>query len=170
MIKCRLVTLILLLECTFIILCKNKYNETKDEIKSMIGDTNIFLKYEDNVAEIEIMIADKTARGKGLGKESVLIMLRYGIFKNSYYQVIKFTVIELIIFLGIVNLNITTYRAIILQDNVTSITLFDKLGFQKVKENKVFNEVIFEKKVTENWIYWIKSMTPNYKETEKLLR
>ncbi|KAL0272053.1 UNVERIFIED_CONTAM: hypothetical protein PYX00_005173 [Menopon gallinae] len=129
-------------KCTFIILCKSKYDETKDEIQAMIGDTNIFLKYEDNVAEIEIMIAEKDARGKGLGKEAVLMMLRYGIFQ----------------------LKITTYRAIILQDNIRSIILFDKLGFQKVLENKVFNEIILEKKVCEKWTEWIKSKTPNYKE------
>lgn len=47
----------------------------------MIGDTNIFLQTdsEEICGEIEIMIAEKSARGKGFGKEAVLLMLRYGI-------------------------------------------------------------------------------------------
>lgn len=69
-----------ILECTFIILDKAKYEESKDEIKEMVGDTNIFLRTNDAVltGEVEIMIAEENARGKGLGKEALLMMLRYG--------------------------------------------------------------------------------------------
>lgn len=46
----------------------------------MIGDTNIFLKNIDGseIGEIEVMIAEKESRGQGMGKEAVLLMLRYG--------------------------------------------------------------------------------------------
>lgn len=76
------------LECTFIILDKINYDECNDEVKSMVGDTNIFLKEENGavIGEIEIMIAEICARGKGLGKEAVLLMLRYG---NFFYKFFK---------------------------------------------------------------------------------
>ncbi|CAF1032533.1 unnamed protein product, partial [Didymodactylos carnosus] len=67
--------------CTFIILSKDMYETSKNEIESMIGDVNIFINDADDVkyGEIEIMIAEKWTRGKGLGKEAVCTMLRYGI-------------------------------------------------------------------------------------------
>lgn len=46
----------------------------------MIGDTNLFLTDPDDrtVAEIEIMIAETAFRNSGKGKESTLLMLKYG--------------------------------------------------------------------------------------------
>lgn len=46
----------------------------------MIGDTNIFMTDNTDVtlAEIEIMIAETCYRKNGRGKESTLLMLKYG--------------------------------------------------------------------------------------------
>ena len=46
----------------------------------MAGDVNLFFNDEDNChsAEIEVMIAEPECRGKGMGREAVLAMLRYG--------------------------------------------------------------------------------------------
>ena len=81
-------------ECTFIILNKAVYEESKDEIKAMIGDTNIFLSNDndDVIGEIEIMIAEKSFRSKGLGKEALLLMLRYGNKKLKVVSILDFTI------------------------------------------------------------------------------
>ena len=57
---------------------KEAYAESGDELKAMIGDTNLF-KLSEVEAEAEIMIAEKSYRGQGLGWESLLIMIRYGL-------------------------------------------------------------------------------------------
>jgi hypothetical protein len=64
-------------KCTFIVLDKHKFYLTRDEVESMIGDVNLFLD-SGNVGEINVMIAEKHAQGKGLGKETVVQMIEYG--------------------------------------------------------------------------------------------
>ena len=54
-------------KCTFIILHKETFDEDQDEIRAMIGDTNIFLN--EKIGEAEIMIAKSKFRGQKLGKE-----------------------------------------------------------------------------------------------------
>ncbi len=64
------------------------YDQTGQEIASMVGDTNLFLQdkgeeegedvLQVQVAEAEIMIAEEGARGKGMGWEAMCIMLWYG--------------------------------------------------------------------------------------------
>jgi hypothetical protein len=46
----------------------------------MIGDVNLFLNDSDDIhcGEIEIMIAELTARQKGYGIETLYTFLRYG--------------------------------------------------------------------------------------------
>ncbi|EEB13304.1 conserved hypothetical protein [Pediculus humanus corporis] len=133
--------------CTFIILNKTVYEESKDEIKAMIGDTNIFLSNDndDVIGEIEIMIAEKSFRGKGLGKEALLLMLRY----------------------GIQNLGIKRYDAKIGMNNDISVSMFLKSGFTKVCENKIFKEFTLSKPVTQSWIEWLECQTKFYIETQK---
>jgi hypothetical protein len=81
-------------KCTFIILSKEIFDRTHDEIgktfvffdllliylESMIGDVNLFLNDQDDIhcGEIEIMIAEITARQKGYGIETLYTFLRYG--------------------------------------------------------------------------------------------
>ena len=90
-------------ECTFIILNKD---QEASEIERMVGDVNLFMHdTEDRSnAEIEIMIAEEGARGKGIGKESLLLMIKFGIEK----------------------LKISRFFAKINTTNVSSIGLFRK--------------------------------------------
>nr|XP_012140201.1 PREDICTED: N-acetyltransferase 9-like protein isoform X4 [Megachile rotundata] len=66
-------------KCTFIILEKSIFSTSSNEIEAMIGDTNLFFNQSDelNCAEIEIMIADVTCRGKKRGWEATILMLLY---------------------------------------------------------------------------------------------
>src|SRR4051812_42570775 len=76
-------------ECTFIILDRKQYEaeDGKNEEKSMVGDTNLFLNVQEEEeedasvgswAEIEIMIAEKTARRQGFAREALKLMMKYG--------------------------------------------------------------------------------------------
>jgi len=51
---------------------------------SMVGDVNLFLNNVDNCccAEIEVMIAEPSSRGKGLGLEATLTMMHYGVCQS----------------------------------------------------------------------------------------
>ncbi|EDO35470.1 predicted protein [Nematostella vectensis] len=109
-------------KCTFIVLDKQKWNDNgNNEIESMAGDVNLFFNDPDDlhVAEIEIMIAEPSSRGRGLGKEALLIMMSYGISK----------------------LHVNRFTAKIGHDNEPSLSLFNKLGFTKISESEVFKEV-----------------------------
>lgn len=118
-------------KCTFIILDKILYQQTQDEVQSMVGDTNLFLgpkeesegggELHQQTAEAEIMIAESAARGRKLGWESINLMLKYGA------QVLR----------------IGKFEAKIKHDNLASIKMFEKLGFEKVSERNVFGEVGF---------------------------
>ena len=72
-------------KCTFIVLSRERLGEGASEVEAMVGDTNLFLgeveeeEGESRVAEAEIMIAEEGARGKGLGREAMLLMLRSSI-------------------------------------------------------------------------------------------
>ncbi|CAB3402720.1 unnamed protein product [Caenorhabditis bovis] len=66
---------------TFIILSKICFEKTEDETESMIGDVNLFINSEEKSAEVEIMIAEKSARGKGIAHEAVSLIISYAIQK-----------------------------------------------------------------------------------------
>ncbi|XP_011830587.1 PREDICTED: N-acetyltransferase 9 isoform X9 [Mandrillus leucophaeus] len=68
-------------KCTFIVLDAEKWQAQPGatEESCMVGDVNLFLTdLEDpTLGEIEVMIAEPSSRGKGLGTEAVLAMLSY---------------------------------------------------------------------------------------------
>ncbi|KAJ1504155.1 hypothetical protein HMI56_001767 [Coelomomyces lativittatus] len=91
----------------------------------MIGDVNLFLNDSDDphCAEIEVMIAEPSARGKGLATQSLIWMMAYGAKK----------------------LQLRKYKAIIGWENQASQYLFTKkLGFQPTLTVPVFKETHYE--------------------------
>ncbi|XP_036938363.1 N-acetyltransferase 9 [Acanthopagrus latus] len=118
-------------KCTFIILDKQRWADTSvEEEQCMVGDVNIFLTDPTNpsLAELEIMIAEPSYRGKGIGKEVTRMMMCYGVTK----------------------LGIRKFQVKIGLDNQVSIAMFKKLDFQEVSVCKVFKEVTLEMTVDES--------------------
>lgn len=149
------------------ILSKEIYEITNDEIQSLIGDTNLFIQYDnedddDNdenntvinnndqnnqnnkikIGEVEIMIAEKLSRGKHYGWESMLLMLHYG------YNDIK----------------INKFVAKIGIDNEKSINMFKKMKFIEIKRSEIFNEITFERNITNDWIEWLEKQIKYVRE------
>ncbi|XP_017787305.1 PREDICTED: N-acetyltransferase 9-like protein [Nicrophorus vespilloides] len=132
-------------KCTFIILDKEKYEETQNEVAAMIGDTNLFfLNNEDGplavVAEAEIMIAEEWARRKGCGWEAMVFLLKYGIDK----------------------LQVKQYTVKISANNAISIHMFEKMGFIQTAFTQVFQEVTMEKLVDDQFKQFIKENTKHH--------
>ncbi|XP_028514591.1 N-acetyltransferase 9-like protein isoform X3 [Exaiptasia diaphana] len=84
-------------KCTFIVLDKRRWRQSADEI-------------------------EPTYRGQGLGKESVLIMMHYGVSKVGARQ----------------------FTAKIGYNNKPSLILFNKLGFSQVSSSDVFQEMTLQ--------------------------
>lgn len=131
---------------TFIVLCAETYARTNDEIEAMIGDTNLFLRTDVDeeeeqaegasqqvVAEAEIMIASPEARGKGFGREAMLLMLKY----------------------AQKHLPVTKFEAKIDMENAVSLRLFESFQFHEVRRVEVFNEVTLERPLTSDWLHWL---------------
>jgi RimJ/RimL family protein N-acetyltransferase len=66
-------------KCTFILL--SKADGERSELDRMIGDVNLFLNDRDDptVAELEVMVAESTARRQGIGREAVQLMMHYAL-------------------------------------------------------------------------------------------
>ncbi|CAE5973626.1 unnamed protein product [Arabidopsis arenosa] len=117
---------------TFIVLDKDFIEgdlvHGEPHVEAMTGDVNIYMNDVDDpkVAEVEIMIAEPRSRGKGLGKESVLMMMAY----------------------GVKNLEIHKFTAKIGESNTASLSLFRKLGFEDSSYSGIFKEVTLEYTVT----------------------
>ena len=109
-------------KCTFIVMNKSD-SAIKGEISAMAGDVNLFFNDPENKteAELEVMIAEKCMRNRGLGKESVKIML--------WYAFNKLGVADFIVKIGV--------------SNIESIGLFSKLGFKERSRSEVFQEITF---------------------------
>ncbi|XP_007886684.1 N-acetyltransferase 9 [Callorhinchus milii] len=109
-------------KCTFIILDRMKRaNDSSTEEDCMVGDVNLFLTDPEDptVAEIEIMIAEPSYRGKGFGKEVTMMMMHYGIIK----------------------LGITKFQAKIGLENKISIGMFRRFHFEEISISDVFQEM-----------------------------
>ncbi|GJP31533.1 hypothetical protein CLOM_g13017 [Closterium sp. NIES-68] len=93
-------------------------------IDGMCGDVNLFINDPDDpaAAEVEVMIADATCRGRGMGREALQLMLAYAVW----------------------HLHITTLRAKINDSNAPSIALFRSLGFVQTGHSQVFQQTTFE--------------------------
>lgn len=91
-----------------------------NEIKSMVGDVNLFFNNseEPHAAELEIMIAESEYRRRGMGKEAVKMMMHYGYHK----------------------LNANHFAVRIGENNTESVSLFKKLGFFETDYSEVFKE------------------------------
>ncbi|KAJ6674598.1 N-ACETYLTRANSFERASE 9 [Salix viminalis] len=121
------------LKRTFIVLDKELiqagFVHGDPHVEAMVGDVNIFMNDLDDpqMAEIEIMIAEPKSRGKGLGKESVLMMMAY--------------VVQ--------DLGIHVFRAKIGESNGSSLHMFHNLGFQETSRSEIFKEVTLELPMTQ---------------------
>eukprot|EP00123_Amoebidium_parasiticum_P021351 comp6580_c0_seq1/m.2357 comp6580_c0_seq1/g.2357 ORF comp6580_c0_seq1/g.2357 comp6580_c0_seq1/m.2357 type:complete len:196 (-) comp6580_c0_seq1:147-734(-) len=115
-------------KCTFIVLDRQQYDATNSLVEPMVGDVNLFFNDHDDrtAAEIEIMIAEESARGKGCGKEALQLMMQYGAR----------------------SLGVTRYVSKIGVANTASTRLFTSLGYVQVSFSEVFQEVTLEKAVT----------------------
>ncbi|CAI5967519.1 unnamed protein product [Closterium sp. NIES-64] len=93
-------------------------------LDGMCGDVNLFLNDPDHptAAEVEVMIADPTCRGRGLGREALQLMLAYAAW----------------------HLHVTTFRAKINDSNAPSLALFRSLGFVQTGHSQVFQQTSFE--------------------------
>ncbi|XAR55291.1 hypothetical protein NMG60_11035325 [Bertholletia excelsa] len=117
---------------TFIILDRDlvvgEFVHENAHTEAMVGDVNIYMNDVDDSqkAEIEIMIAEPKSRGKGLGKESVLMMMAF----------------------AVENFAIHVFRAKIGESNEASLSLFWKLGFKEVSYSEIFKEVTLELPIT----------------------
>ncbi|XP_054745833.1 alpha/beta-tubulin-N-acetyltransferase 9 [Anastrepha obliqua] len=130
-------------KCTFLILCRETYERTNNEIDSLVGDTNLFLRLCDDgeennecrlkMAEAEIMIAEPSARGRGYGWEAMLLLLKY----------------------AVQNLHIKQYEVKIGIKNEISLQMFNKMHFKEVSRSVVFDEVTLLRIVDEEWIKWL---------------
>lgn len=117
-------------KCTFIVLDKQRWADPGvEEEQCMVGDVNIFLTdpTDPSLAELEVMIAEPSYRGRGIGKEVTRMMMCYGITK----------------------LGVKRFQAKIGLDNQVSICMFKKLRFQEVSVCNVFKEVTLEMTVDE---------------------
>ncbi|KAF8414214.1 hypothetical protein HHK36_002214 [Tetracentron sinense] len=113
---------------TFIVLDKQMvvgdFVHGDPHVEAMVGDVNIYMNDLDDsqMAEIEIMIAEPKSRGKGLGKESVLMMMAF----------------------AVENFRIHTFRAKIGDSNIASLDMFRKLGFEDASYSEIFKEATLE--------------------------
>ncbi|XP_020241691.1 N-acetyltransferase 9-like protein isoform X2 [Asparagus officinalis] len=118
---------------TFIVLDKElmegSFVHGDAHVEAMAGDVNIYMNDPDNLllAEVEIMIAEPKSRGKGLGKESVLMMMEFAVDKYG----------------------IQTFCVKIGETNTASLGLFRKLGFKDASYSEVFKEVTLELPATD---------------------
>lgn len=95
----------------------------------MAGDVNLFWNDHDDehgTAEIEIMVAARVSRRKGIAREALRLMMSY-----AFYE-----------------LGVKTFRAKIGFDNSASLALFRGLGYAEVSRSDMFREATMELSLT----------------------
>ena len=129
-------------KCTFIVLDKALLETTGDEIKAMIGDTNVFFSSDGGtpVGEVEIMVAEKDYRRGGRGSEAMLFMLRY----------------------CAENIPVKTFQAKIGLKNTPSLAMFKNFHFEEVSRSEVFNECTLQVQIEQKWTTWLLNRTEHY--------
>ncbi|RKP13637.1 N-acetyltransferase 9 [Piptocephalis cylindrospora] len=98
-------------------------------VHNMVGDVNFFLNEPDDpkTAEVEIMLAEPAARGRGLGLQALAMMLMYGVETLGLHRIISK----------------------IGMGNTSSLRLFqDRLGFVQISESAIFQEVTLSLSLT----------------------
>ncbi|XP_042490594.1 N-acetyltransferase 9-like isoform X5 [Macadamia integrifolia] len=87
-------------------------------VEAMVGDVNIYMiDLEDTqLAEIEIMIAEPKSHGKGLGEESILMVMTF----------------------AVENFGIHIFRVKMGESNTASLNLFRKLEFEDASYSEAF--------------------------------
>ncbi|KAK0046130.1 N-acetyltransferase 9-like protein [Biomphalaria pfeifferi] len=121
-------------KCTFIILDKNLYEGSQGdncsrEIEAMVGDVNIFFSSDSHAeGEVEIMIAESSARGRGFGKEALCCMMRY-----AHEQ-----------------LHTSCFISKIGFENGASLQMFHSLGFHEMSRSDIFKEITLSLEVSKN--------------------
>ena len=135
-------------KCTFIVLDRDTYITTQDEISAMIGDVNVFISPDDNEAktgEISIMIAEKEFRKQGRGRSVVEAMLSY----------------------CVQHLCIRTFECKIGYENKPSLELFKKCNFKCVSQSDVFEEHTLRLHIDESVLLSINRVSLVIKTYEK---
>lgn len=110
---------------TFILLSAQMIEDGKTELEAMIGDVNLFLNdpEDDQAGEVEVMIAEKSARQKGAATEALKLMMGY------CYD----------------SIHISRFVAKIGKHNLKSYSLFkNKLKFKYESESEIFEEFTME--------------------------
>ncbi|KAE9457844.1 hypothetical protein C3L33_10231, partial [Rhododendron williamsianum] len=103
-----------------IMIAEPKRKNVKHRVFQSIRRLVFVLKHETNVHEIG------DSRGKGIGKESVLMMMAF----------------------AVENFSIHIFRAKIGESNEASLLMFRKLGFMEVSHSEIFKEVTLELQIT----------------------
>ena len=109
---------------TFIVVELAGYQADKDDVRHMVGDVNCFFNDPDDPldnVEVEVMIAEPTARRKGFASEALELIMSYCVRE----------------------LGVKGFRAQILRKNEGSKRLFERLGFRFAKAIDVFEEEVW---------------------------
>uniref|UniRef100_A0A8C0ZM70 Alpha/beta-tubulin-N-acetyltransferase 9 n=1 Tax=Castor canadensis TaxID=51338 RepID=A0A8C0ZM70_CASCN len=136
-------------KCTFIVLDAEKWQAQAGltEESCMTGDVNLFLTDLDDptLGEIEVMIAG----------------LKDGGFMGGFILMLALLSDP---FGGVTKLGLTRFEAKIGQGNEPSIRMFQKLHFEQVAVNSIFQEVTFRLTMNESEQQWLLEQTSHMEE------
>ncbi|XP_040827133.1 N-acetyltransferase 9-like [Ochotona curzoniae] len=128
---------------TFIVLDAEKWQAQSAAAKESCIVNLFFTDPGDpTLREVQVIIAESSCRGKGLGAEAALMMLSYGVTK----------------------LGLTMFEAKIGQGNEPSLRMFRKLHFEQVALSSVFQEVTLRLTMSESQQRWLLEQTSHVEE------